>query len=285
MNPQQLQQFVRDVQNAFNQVGQQMSFNAQANNRQLVGIRRRLYGLDARAMMSDKGLTPRYPIEFRAQFNEDCMVYDLFNRATDGYFIEVGAFDGYDFSVSYVLECLGWTGLLIEGIPERAEACRARRKHARTVHSALGRRGAPATTEFTVVADQYGGMLSFNTTDEVTKQQMLKSQTATRKVTVPQTTMDALLEADAELAKRGGEVDLASIDVEGGELDLLDGFDLKKWRPKVLMLEENHNHTDSSPLAQYMKGQDYAFVGWLEVNRVYVRNDLASWRERMKSSW
>jgi hypothetical protein len=51
------------------------------------------------------------------------------------------------------------------------------------------------------------------------------------------------------------------------------------------MLEENHNHTDASPLAQYMKGQDYAFVGWLEVNRVYVRNDLASWRERMKSSW
>lgn len=285
MNPQQMQQFVRDVQQAFQNVSTQMRTNAHAANHQCSALRRRLYSVEAKMMMQEKGLTAKYPVEFRAQFSEDCLAYDLFERATTGYFIEVGAFDGYAFSVSYALECLGWTGLLIEAIPERAEACKARRKHSRVVHAALNRPGSPATTEFTVVADQYGGMLSYNTTDEKTKQGLQAANAATKKVTVPQTTMDALLEGDPELAKRGGEVDLASIDVEGGEVDLLHGFDLKKWRPKVLLLEENHDQTDNSALAKYMKGQDYVFMGWLEVNRIYLRKDLEDWKLRTAGSW
>ncbi len=285
MNPQQMQQFVREVQQAFQNISAQVRTNAQAATHQAIGLRRRLYTLDARAMMQDKGLTPRAPIEFRAQFNEDCLAYDLFDRQTTGYFIEVGAFDGYAFSVSYALECLGWTGLLIEPIPERAEACRSRRTHSRVVHAALNRPGSPATTEFTVVADHFGGMLSYNTTDEKTRKDIEAAKAATKKISVPQTTMDALLEGDAELAKRGGEVDLASIDVEGGEVDLLHGFNLRKWRPKVLLLEENHDHTDNSALAKYMKDQDYFFMGWLEVNRIYVRKDLESWKSRTAGYW
>lgn len=252
---------------------------------QLVGLRRRLYTLEAQSQLRAEGLTPRYPVEFRAQFNEDCLVYDFFDRQSTGYFIEVGAFDGYEFSVTYAVECLGWTGLLVEGIPQRAEACAARRRHAKVVHSALGRRGCAATTEFTVVADQHGGMLSFNTTTDETRKRFVASQTPATTVKVPQVPLDTLLEQDANLAKYGNEIDLASIDVEGGELDVLDGFDLKRWRPKLLLLEDNHGQTDSSAIAVYMKSQDYYLAGWLEVNRIYIRNDLKHWGSRLTQWW
>ncbi len=286
MNPQQLQQFVKEVQQGFNVLSQRAQSATQVSNRQISGLRQRMFAIEAGLKLQAAGLKPRYPIEFRAQFSEDCLAYDLFKGKTDGYFIEVGAFDGYSYSVSYALECIGWTGLLIEGIPERAKACADRRKHARVVHAAVGKRGASGTTEFTVVADQYGGMLSYHTTDEQQKQIIENNKQKSTKVQVPLTSMDALLENDPELAKRGGEVDFAAIDVEGGELDLLDGFNLEKYRPKVMLLEENWQQNDDSPLAKYMKTKDYVFLGWLEVNRIYLRKDLASWQTHVAGgSW
>jgi FkbM family methyltransferase len=270
MNAQQIGDVLRRFEGGFNQLGAQLS-----------SLRRRVYVLDARARLEDQGRKPRMPIEFRSQFDEDCVLYELFNGQTTGYFIEVGAFDGYRFAVTYAFEAMGWDGLLIEGIPERAEACRTRRPHSTVVHSALSRRGSTGTTQFTVVEDHHDGMLSYNTTDQTHLQALAHNKAASRKVDVPLTWMDALLEKDkANLAKHGGEVDFAVIDVEGGELEVLEGFDLEKYRPKVLLLEDNVQRDDSA-LGRYMKTKPYEMVGWLAVNRIYLRKDLMHWRPRL----
>jgi hypothetical protein len=52
-------------------------------------------------------------VEFRSQCGEDALIWDAFNGQLDGFYIEVGAFNGYDFSVTYALDCIGWNGLLI----------------------------------------------------------------------------------------------------------------------------------------------------------------------------
>ena len=48
----------------------------------------------------------------------------IFQEKTDGYFVEVGAFDGYTYSNTWGLSELGWSGLMIEAIPEYADKCR-----------------------------------------------------------------------------------------------------------------------------------------------------------------
>lgn len=238
---------------------------------QMKATRQRLYALEASQRLAASGRQPRYPVEFKSQFGEDLLVYDLFEGKPEGFFIEVGAFDGYDLSVTYALECMGWNGLLIEAIPNRAEQCAARRKHSRVAHAALSRRGSTGTTTFTVTEDIYGGMLSYHhqNADHVKSIGTLKRKT----VTVPLTTMDELLK------DHQGEIDLASIDVEGGEVPLLQGFDLMKHRPKVLLLEENTGGKDQT-LANYMKTQPYVMMGWLEVNMVFVRADLTDLQVR-----
>lgn len=233
---------------------------------QVQKLKKSVYRLEAIEAMRAANRQPVYPIEFKSQFGEDALLWELFRNQFEGFFIEVGAFDGYAFSVTYALECMGWKGLLIEAIPERAEQCRTRRVHSRVVHAALAEKHGGEVT-FTVTDDQHGGMLSY--LDPTSAHARMNAGAPKRSVTVPLTTMNELLKGHT------GEIDVAAIDVEGGELALLRGFDLLKHKPKVLLLEDNSRGADPA-LAQYMSMMPYTLLGWLEVNMIYARTDIAS---------
>lgn len=232
----------------------------------LQATRKKVYGLEARAALAEAGRKPKMPVQFRSQFGEDLIIWDLLGGQLDGFFIECGAFDGVHLSVTYVLEALGWKGLLVEGIPQRFEQCRTNRPNSRVVNAALSRRGSPPEATFTVTEDHYGGMLSYLTSSAAHKQAIAQANMKQTKVTVPCTTMNELLKDHT------GPIDVAVIDVEGGEIDLLDGFDLHKWKPRVLLLEDNERGQDPA-LGNYMATQPYVQVAWVEINRVYVRAD------------
>jgi FkbM family methyltransferase len=171
------------------------------------------------------------------------------------------------------LDALGWNCLLIEAIPEKFEACKANRPHAKVVHAALGAPGAPAEAEFTVTDDHWGGMLSYLTTSDHHLKAVQSANTPMRKVRVPGTTMDNLLKDHA------GDIAAAVIDVEGGEVELLKGFDLARHRPRILLIEDQGQRADS-PLGRYMQSQPYQMLGWLPQSRIYIRSDLTELRNR-----
>ena len=243
---------------------------------QVLRARRLVYAQDARERLRAAGREPVFPVEFRSQFGEDIMIWDLLGGQLDGFFIEVGAFDGYSYAVTYALESVGWKGLLIEAIPERYEQCRARRPKSRVVHAALGPSGSAGTTTYHVVDDQWGGMLSYHTTT-ASHLRALNSDNRPRKaVTVPLTSMNELLKDHT------GRIDAAVIDVEGGELDVLDGFDLARYGPRVMLIEDNDPSLHLVENA--MKRHPYTQVAQVEVSRVYVRNDEAEIFSRIKGS-
>ena len=63
-----------------------------------------------------------------------------------GIFVEAGAHDGYTQSNTYFLERRrGWSGVLVEAVPELAERARRRRPRSRVVQAALVGPGAPPT--------------------------------------------------------------------------------------------------------------------------------------------
>lgn len=241
---------------------------------QIMRLKKHVYRLEAIQKLIDAERTPVYPVEFRSQYGEDAIIWELFDGQLDGYFIEVGAFDGYNYAVTYALECVGWKGLLIEAIPDRAEQCRARRRNSRVVNAALAAEHG-GETSFTVTEDDFGGMMSY--LDPSTAHPKGLATANRRTVTVPLATMNELLK------DHHGEIDLVVIDVEGSELPLLTGFDLQKYRPKVMLIEDIARGADLA-LANYMSKMPYKQVAWLEVNRVYLRADLApEWRQRLKS--
>jgi FkbM family methyltransferase len=258
-----------DMQGFVQQLHQQLA----ATQTQLVRTRQIATAAKAELAMQRAGRSPSAPVEFKSQFGEDITAWELLGGQLDGFFIEAGAFDGYHYSVTYGLEVVGWSGLLVEPLPDVAERCKQRRPGSRVVHSALSRRGAAKSATFTVVEDHYGGMLSYlkPTDQHVTATSWAKRRT----VEVPVTTLDELL------AEHTAAVDLAVIDVEGGELDVLDGFDLNRFRPRVLIVEDNSQGRDPG-LRNYMARFPYELALRVAVNDVYVRKDESEILERAK---
>jgi len=252
----------------------QQGMQVLSNN--IVRLTQRVSAVEAGEKLRAEGRTPVMPIEFRSQYGEDLFLWQLLGGQTEGFFIEVGAFDGYHYSVTYALECLGWRGLLIEAHPERVGQCRERRKNSRVVHAALSKRGASGEAEFTMLEDQYGGMLSYHRTSAEHQRGLLSQGFKQSKAMVPVTCMNELLK------DHSGPIDVAVIDVEGAELDVLDGFDLVKYRPRVLLIEENAGQAPVN-VGTVMRTQPYVQVGWVAVNRVFVRADETALQERVRT--
>lgn len=233
---------------------------------ELLSVRKRLCRMEASQSLARAGRASRLPLEFTSQYGEDCWLFELFADQLDGFFIEVGAFDGYRYSVTYPFEALGWKGLLVEPIPDRFEKCRARRPGSRVVNAALGGAGSAGMCTFHVVEGEDAGMLSHLTPTAKVQADVKQLGTKARQVTVPLTTMDDLL------AEHKGPIDFAVLDVEGGEIELLKGFDLERHRPKVLLIEEGPPAL-TSPTKEFMARFPYTTVGYFWINRIYVHND------------
>lgn len=226
-------------------------------------LRRGTSRAEALAAMGAKAAPGSLSPDFRSEFGEDSLIWQLLDRQKTGFFIEVGAYDGMTLSVSAAFEAIGWTGLLVEAIPERFETCNRSRPGSRVVHAALGKCGSSGTTKFHVARGEGLEVLSYHHTPPEQEREVLKRGAAMQEVEVPLTTMDALLEGHT------GPIDFASIDVEGAELDLLDGFDLQKWRPRLIVIEDI-SAGKNPVLDAKLDACGYVLVAWLGFNQVRV---------------
>jgi len=225
--------------------------------------RQRIATLEAGNVCREAGVTPRFPIDFRAQFAEDQVAWEALGRPTSGFFIEAGAFDGVNFSVTYALEAMGWTGLLVEPHPVRSRECGANRPNSRVVQAVLTAPGHGPTVEFVTVEDRYGGMLSYVPGTSQHAASIEQQNAARTTVKVLATTLDALLESHT------GPIDLVSLDVEGHEVEALKGFTLARWRPRMILIEDDQSNPRED-VSRQMHGQAYSHACWVECNRLYV---------------
>ena len=225
-----------------------------------------------------------HPVAFHSQFGEDVYLWELFEGRPTGTFLEVGAYDGCDLSVTWAFEKIGWGGLLIEAIPERAEQCRLNRPRSVVVHTALGEPGSPDAIEFAVVQGPGSqGMLSYDPKVSRTTEHLDTIKAAghtTTTVRVPMTTMDHVLESHKDQLPRA-PIDFAIVDVEGAELSLLKGWSLKQHKPRVLIVEDNTMGKDPAVL-EYLRTQGYIDVCPLGLNIVFVHKDETALLERAR---
>jgi len=59
-----------------------------------------------------------YGVEFVGQELQDMYACLYFKGLKDGYFIDIGAYDGITISNTYALEKIGWKGICVEPVPE-----------------------------------------------------------------------------------------------------------------------------------------------------------------------
>lgn len=221
--------------------------------------------------------TPPPLIPFHAEWGEDIFLYELFGPSFKGRYVEVGALDGASDSVTLTLDRLGWDGILIEPTPRNFERCTTNRPRAIVRHAALGGPGSAGMTTFLVPRADLHTRSAFREHDAMNTDHLSNLKRAgaeMESVQVPLTTLTAVAASAGWNA-----LDVAVIDVEGAEFDLLRGFDLAAIRTRVLIIEDNSLGRD--PRAhQLMLGQGYLSPLWVGANRVYIRADEPSLLKR-----
>lgn len=191
---------------------------------------------------------------------------------TDGYFVEVGAFNCVNWSNTHHLAQLGWHGLLFEPQAQYYQDCMSvYRDHPKIkiVQSCVGDHDG-------TIKLYLGGSLSTTDTERLALYNELEwakfsGLSLEKWTTVPLCALDTILEAHHWPVG----FELLVIDVEGAELDVLAGFDIDHWAPKLVVIE-THKLNESTRLSSHAGDiddffftHDYEEVYCDHINSVY----------------
>lgn len=153
-------------------------------------------------------------MNYKSQIGQDRWVCEFFNFKRDGFFLDIGAFDGVSISNTWTLEKeLGWKGICIEAGIQNVHQC-ALNRNCRVMHFAV--------TDFM-------GQVNFHEVSGLGKITFNGEQT------VDAVTMDYIL----KLHPCPRHIEYASLDVEGSEPDVLKGFPFDEYQVDLWTIEHN----------------------------------------------
>ena len=185
--------------------------------------------------------------------HEQQLIRDFFGGAPAGFFVEVGANDPRELSQTWHLEQAGWTGILIEPQPDMAARLRAQRTAKVFAVACSSPAKAGRSLPFHVA-----GPLS-----ALDRDRMAPGAEPEKTIAVPTRTLDDVLnEAGAP-----APIDFLSVDVEGHEFEVLQGFDFARWRPRLILLED---HVGSLDMHRFLTRTGYRIIRRYENNGWYV---------------
>ncbi|MDZ7831116.1 MAG: FkbM family methyltransferase [Desulfobacterales bacterium] len=200
--------------------------------------------------------------KFYSQNGEDFLLWSLFeNLKKPGFFVEVGALDGIRFSNTYFFESKDWKGICIEPQPEYFKLLSKNRPNSYCFEGAASNENG----YIDFYADKNGDFSTLINSNAERAKAKNKVEDY-KKIIVPINRLDEILEK----AKAPVPIEFVSIDVEGAEQLVLEGFDISHYKPRVLIVEANDAKSNQI-IDQYMKKYGYFKAGRLKENNFYCR--------------
>ncbi|MGB3676669.1 MAG: FkbM family methyltransferase, partial [Candidatus Nanopelagicales bacterium] len=183
--------------------------------------------------MEDRPDTPRTSY---AQNGEDVVLWRALGSISQGNYVDVGAGHPEQDSLTKSLYDSGWSGINVEPLPQHAVALRTRRPRDLTFDV-----GAGSAHELVPFYGILGTGLS-STLPSVVDVATHRGFTITE-IDIEIVTLDSILEQRFE---PGEEIHLLNISTEGTEAGVLEGVDLVRWKPWVIVVSavEANGNTD-----------------------------------------
>jgi len=204
--------------------------------------------------------------KYYAEFGTDKYIIEkYFSDKNDGIMIEVGAALPEQISTSKAFKDKGWRCINVEPNPYFAEE---HRKVGNEVYEVAISNEEKDDVYFNIYRDpNVKNDKSEGVCASSIAGKMLEGvppawdYPAIERIKVKVTTLNQLLES-LDVTK----IDFVSVDVEGWEMEVMQGFDTQKYKPTIIVLE-NLKHT--TIYHKYMKSIGYAYVKMLQQNEIY----------------
>lgn len=228
----------------------------------------------------DKSPLPKdqntYILSETCQIPELPDIYKLFfGFKRKGFFVECGAYNGETASNTSGLADIGWEGLYIEPIQEYYETCKERHKNNQVsvIHRAVG-------DENKMIQISKAGLISTIQKEKIEKFNTLWWSKGHHKGNIETVQQEGLNHILARHNVPKG-FDILSIDAEGYEWTILKDFDIKRWQPKMVLVELHDVNPqwdiewdESDKIISYFEENHYRVIYKDLSNTIYLRKDI-----------
>ena len=191
------------------------------------------------------------PPFLRSQYSQDMIAY-LFLKTNmkkeKGFYIDIGAHDGVTLSNTYLFEQIGWKGICVEPIPDIFIQLQKNRT-CDVINAAITDKLCNSADFIQVSGpDMLSGLDSEMSSSH--KKRIKAENGSVEVIKVKTLTFDAIMQNYPEI----NHIDFLSIDVEGGEMNILQTINFKKYSFGIITIENNE---PDNKLTVFMKNHEY----------------------------
>lgn len=197
-----------------------------------------------------------YCREFQfSQFGEDIFLNQYFSAQEKGFYVEIGGHHSMSLSNTYLFYRKGWRGLIVEPVPEFSKEIE---------------RARPGDIVLNIAISSSEGTVPFSSsgpTSGIADQTHLYARNVeeSERILVQTRSLEAVF---ADVVDPATPIDFMSIDCEGHDLVVINSNDWKKYRPRLLLVED-HDSGDRTAVDDAVTGADYRLLCRLGLTKVF----------------
>ena len=189
---------------------------------------------------------------FFAQDGEDFLLNKLMETQKAGFFVDVGSAHPVNASNSYLFYLNGWRGLCVDASPGLISLYQKYRPKDLFINAFVGK--CSGTREFYIFNEPFLNTGSRQRKDFLSEKTDYEFQ---QQVLVQQLPLSEILKKNMPPEKT---IEFMSLDVEEGELEVLESNDWSRYRPRVVVMEVLHQDREKfgeNSAVQFLKKQGY----------------------------
>ena len=206
----------------------------------------------------------------------DVVIGNIFRDKDRGLYIDVGCQHPIKNNNTYILNKKGWKGINIDLDKDNIDLFNISRPNDENINIAISNKISEVELFF------YHKKSPINTIDKKTSNYQQAKVTEIKKVNT--NTLDNVI---SKTKYKNSKFDFLSVDVEGHELQVLEGFDFNLYSPDVIVVEyldltlskievknQNIENIFKTDLYKFLISKKYILVNYIYADLIFVKKDF-----------